>query len=279
MAAAAPRDPRQVGVTFEDIAVYFSWEEWRLLDEAQIRLYLDVMLESYALISSLGCCCGTEDAEATFEQIASLGVSQARTPKAALSSQKTHPCEMCGPVLRNVFHLAEDQETQHSQKLLRCGACVKLFYFSANFKQHQEQHMGEKTLRSSVDEALFVKSCRFHVSQKPFTCREFEKDFLTIVGHLQEQATCTVDKPNTVTQCGSTSQGRRSHHTWGECKKALSPKHTLVQDQGVHTGRPCFVCSECGKTFSLSVMFASRPLLRREGKREKGIHILRMWLS
>lgn len=41
-------------MTFEDIAVYFSWEEWRLLDEAQRCLYHDVMLETFTLISSLG---------------------------------------------------------------------------------------------------------------------------------------------------------------------------------------------------------------------------------
>ncbi|XP_020755521.2 zinc finger protein 586-like isoform X6 [Odocoileus virginianus] len=53
-AAAALRDPPQDSVTFEDVAVNFSWEEWGLLDESQKRLYHDVMLENLALISSLG---------------------------------------------------------------------------------------------------------------------------------------------------------------------------------------------------------------------------------
>ena len=41
-------------MTFEDIALYLSWEEWRLLDEVQRHLYHDVMLENFTLISSLG---------------------------------------------------------------------------------------------------------------------------------------------------------------------------------------------------------------------------------
>ncbi|XP_012892145.1 PREDICTED: zinc finger protein 717-like [Dipodomys ordii] len=43
-------------ISFDDVAVYFTWKEWQDLDTGQRTLHRDVMLETYSNLMSLGHC-------------------------------------------------------------------------------------------------------------------------------------------------------------------------------------------------------------------------------
>jgi KRAB domain-containing zinc finger protein len=66
---SAGKDLGQGCATFEDMSISFSQEEWELLSAAQRCPYLHVMLENFALITSIGCGHQVGDKEALMHSV------------------------------------------------------------------------------------------------------------------------------------------------------------------------------------------------------------------
>ncbi|XP_034495234.1 zinc finger protein 134-like, partial [Ailuropoda melanoleuca] len=200
--------------------------------------------------SCVGCWCAVEDEEAPSEQSISVEVSHSIS-KAGSSTQMAHPCDICGPILKDILHLDEHQETRQGLKPYTCGACGRQFWFSANFLQHQKQYNVEKPLRRDKGKTLLVKNCRVceepHLSEKPFPCEE--ENFQASLGSHQQNASHSKKRTRS-TESGEASHSGHMHYRCSECGKAFNRKDTLVQHQRIHTGERPYECSECGKAFS-----------------------------
>jgi hypothetical protein len=68
----------------------------------------------------LGCGHQVSDMEASMHGVCLEEVSHLMTPKAGPSTQKSHHCDICGPVLKGILHLASPLV----QKLYMTRACT-----------------------------------------------------------------------------------------------------------------------------------------------------------
>uniref|UniRef100_A0A8C0ZS88 Zinc finger protein 772 n=1 Tax=Castor canadensis TaxID=51338 RepID=A0A8C0ZS88_CASCN len=232
-------DPKQGQVNFEDVYVYFSQEEWELLDETQRILYCDVMLENFALMASLG------HTSSMFHVVDSLELGiKPWVPDWMEMSQAISRETLCGCCCHGV----EDEETL-------CMNSISL-WISINFHQPQKQHNEEKPFRGDEGRMFLMNGCPVQPSEMPFATEENCKDFMSSSTIFQHHLPhCEWDTHGSTKHEEAFHSGQK-HYKCSECGKAFSRKDSLVQHQRVHTGERPYECSECGKSFSRKPILA-----------------------
>ncbi|XP_045429432.1 LOW QUALITY PROTEIN: zinc finger protein 551-like [Pipistrellus kuhlii] len=237
-------------VNFEDVAITFSQEEWGLLDEAQRRLYCDVMLEVFALVSSVGCQHKMDDEEACSDHSVSIqGESQDRASKTAPATQRTLLCKRCFSVLQYILHLTGSHSTYFEEKTFCSDAYVGDFHFSANPHQQQRKECGEEAWKQAMDRASYVSRYSFYFSVVPSTSREVGEDLRYNSELPQHQATLNTEELPCGSEISQEFLDCKSHHQWDYCENAVCHIREVVRCQGEFSGEAIYECKKCRKVF------------------------------
>nr|KAF6412423.1 zinc finger protein 350 [Rousettus aegyptiacus] len=266
----------QESLTFDDVAVDFTWEEWQLLAPAQKDLYRDVMSENYSNLVSVGCQASKPDTLSRLDQ--------GEPPWTMVD--KVHPRTRSG-IWKVDDHVLEhfqdgrienNLEQWHERNTFDNSVHRSKSHFLLHqnhdiFGSHGASMKSELTLLNQR-RRYEIENCAeltgdgksfLHANSEPFQngakFSETRRLIHTKSQLIKHQKPQKIEKPHVCSECGKaftkkswltdhqTVHTGEKPHRCSICGKAFSRKFMLTEHQRTHTGEKPYKCSECGKAF------------------------------
>ncbi|XP_032066023.1 zinc finger protein 436-like [Thamnophis elegans] len=258
-------------VSFEEVSVYFSKEEWSQLDADQKALHGEVMLENSRNLFSLGFN-GQENknckrerqsihskwGERKFEDQMQPKNDETKKSQSGIKNgfsnhtvinngERPYKSMECGKRFNKSDHLFSHKKTHSEEKPNTCIECGKTFSFNSSLIRHQRNHKGERPYKCMKCGKTFNCSSSLnshnliHTGEKPYQCMECGKTLTYSSSLYYHMRIHTGERPYKCLECG----------------KTFTRSHNLNSHKMIHTGEGPYKCLECGKIFTRSYDFNS----------------------